>query len=120
LTRQFRPGMEEVLLELPGGGLGKDEDPATGAKRELLEETGFQGDLQYINTSYISAYTGHTTISFVATGCKKVQEPEHQNEDGEWIEVEFLSLPDFREHLRAGKLTDVKTGYLGLDFLGLL
>lgn len=31
-----------------------------------------------------------------------------------------MSLDEFKNYLRSGKLTDVETGYFGLDFLGLL
>ncbi|MDH3590827.1 MAG: NUDIX hydrolase [Planctomycetota bacterium] len=44
LVRQFRHGIEEVSLEVPGGLVdGTDADPAAGARRELLEETGYAG-----------------------------------------------------------------------------
>jgi predicted dehydrogenase len=41
LVRQFRPALERVNLELPGGLLDGAEDPGATARRELLEETGF-------------------------------------------------------------------------------
>src|SRR5262245_22720879 len=40
LVRQFRPAVQAVTLELPGGLLDSKEAPATVAARELLEETG--------------------------------------------------------------------------------
>src|SRR6266545_7975392 len=41
LVREFRPGVEEELLELPGGLIEGDEAPTDAARRELLEETGY-------------------------------------------------------------------------------
>jgi ADP-ribose pyrophosphatase len=41
LVEQYRFGIEQVTLELPGGMVDPGEDPLTTAKRELLEETGF-------------------------------------------------------------------------------
>ena len=42
MVRQFRPGTEEITLELPAGVIDPGESPLNAAKRELLEETGMQ------------------------------------------------------------------------------
>lgn len=44
MIRQFRPGVRGVRLEIPGGVIETDEDPARAASRELREETGYSGD----------------------------------------------------------------------------
>lgn len=41
LVRQYRPALEAFTWELPAGLAERDEDPAEGCKRELLEETGY-------------------------------------------------------------------------------
>ena len=49
LVRQYRHGVEKVLLELPAGAIEKGEDPKVAAGRELLEETGYQaGHLEFL------------------------------------------------------------------------
>ena len=118
VTKQFRPGPEKVLLELPGGLSEKGEDFLEGAKRELLEETGYSGDLEFVGTSLTDAYSTCVRYNYLARNCIKVQEP--QNDPAEPIEVVLMSLDEFRKHLQSGQLTDVATGYLGLDFAGLL
>jgi len=118
MTRQFRPGPEQVLLEMPGGGADPGEAPEAAAQRELLEETGYAGELQLVSTSLDCAYSTMLRYNFVATHCRPVQPPSP--DAGEFIEVLEISLPDFRQHLRSGQLTDVEAGYLGLDYLGLL
>ena len=74
--------------------------------------------LQYIGASLDCAYTTLLRHNFVATGCEKQQEP--QTGQGEFTEAVTMSLAEFRQHLRSGQLTDIETGYLGLDYLGLL
>lgn len=116
LVKQYRPGPEETLLELPGGYVDPNEKPEKAAGRELLEETGYRGKLQFVTTCFDDAYSTRRRYCFVATECQKVGEPRKEEQGF----VELLSLKDFRKLLRSGKMTDVEVGYLGLDFLKLL
>jgi ADP-ribose pyrophosphatase len=43
LVRQFRYGIDEFSLEIPGGVMDPGEDPVAAGLRELREETGFSG-----------------------------------------------------------------------------
>ena len=118
LVREYRPGPRRHLLELPGGLIDDGEEPAAAAARELLEETGYAGELGPVGRIVDSAYSTRRRHTFVATGCRQVQEPAPH--DGEFPEVVLLPLAGFREHLRGGELTDVASGYAALDALGLL
>jgi len=118
LAEQFRQGPEMILKELPGGGSEPDEEKIDAIKREFLEETGYTGKFQFVGNSFVCAYSTSQKYNFVATECEKIREPNL--DDNEFVNVVEMDLEDFREHLRTGKLTDVATAYLGLDFLGLL
>jgi 8-oxo-dGTP pyrophosphatase MutT (NUDIX family) len=43
LVRQFRFGVDNLSLEVPGGVIEDGEDPVAAGRRELLEETGYGG-----------------------------------------------------------------------------
>lgn len=51
LVRQWRHASEKLTLEFPGGVVDSDEEPADAARRELLEETGFEaGELIHLGS----------------------------------------------------------------------
>ena len=46
LVRQFRPGLGRIILEIPGGSTEPGESSMLeAAQRELLEETGYAGQI---------------------------------------------------------------------------
>jgi ADP-ribose pyrophosphatase len=118
LVREFRPGVEATLLELPGGVVDAGEEPLEAARRELLEETGYEAVLVPVGTMVDCAYSTRLRHVFAGSRARRVADP--QSEAGEVPEVELVSLAAFRDHLRGGRLTDVGPGYLALDRLGLL
>lgn len=118
LAREFRAGPMRVLDEMPGGLVDPGEGVLEAAGRELLEKTGYAGDLELVGSTWLAASANTRRHAVVARNARRVAEPTLVA--GELIETRLVSLDEFRQHLRSGQLTDVDLGYLSLDHLGLL
>jgi ADP-ribose pyrophosphatase len=118
LARQYRPGPDRVLDEMPGGVIEAGETPECAAARELAEETGYVGDVTVVGFSWVAGNAVLRRWAAIATNCRL--ENELELDDVEFCEPTLMSLPDFRDHLRSGQLTDCAAGYLCLDHAGLL
>lgn len=74
-VRQYRPAVERYTIELPAGLVDPGETPAEAARRELLEETGYQvGGLEVLGP--MSPDTGrleNRIWTCVATGVRPVE-----------------------------------------------
>lgn len=117
-AKQFRPGPGAILNEIPGGYMKESEEPEAAARRELLEETGYTGDFHFLTMCYDDAYSTMKRYAFVATNCRKIEEQHLDN--GEFVDVQLLELPELLRIVRSGEMTDVEVAFLGLDYLGLL
>ncbi len=74
LIRQYRHGIGRVIWEFPGGCVDPGESPLEGAKRELLEESGYTGSF-WVPTGAISPNPdNHNNLihTFLATDVEKV------------------------------------------------
>ena len=118
MTQQFRPGPGKVLLELTGGFINEGEDPAAAMARELLEETGYAGEVELVTASYVDAYSETVSYNFVIRNCRLVG-AQHLDK-AEFINVVLVGLNEFRSIVRSGQMSDVRGGLLALDHLGLL
>lgn len=94
MVRQWRHGARELSLEFPGGVLEPGEDPAEGAKRELLEETGYMAaDLQKIGEFNPNPAIMSNRIHFFAA--KNPEKTGEQDlDDDEFVKVESVSAQD--------------------------
>ena len=102
LVRQYRHGVEKVLLELPAGCIEVGENPKDAATRELLEETGYKaGHMEFMfqiapNATNCTSYAQ----CYLAWAAEQV-EAQHLDET-ESLEVVILESSEVRRLLREG------------------
>ncbi|MEO1514563.1 MAG: NUDIX hydrolase [Bacteroidota bacterium] len=121
LVRQFRPGPEQELLSFPEGYIDEGEAAEEAARRELLEETGYEaGSIRYLKT-FRRAYSTETRICFLAENCRRKSQQDLDRQ--EFIEVLAMPRDAFRSMLQdeqENSFTNVDIAYLALDKMGLL
>jgi len=104
LVRQYRHGVRELVLEIPGGLLEPGEPVEQGAVRELREETGY--DCQSVRllsrllpNPSINSATLHVAV---AEGCRPIAD---QNLDPlEAIEIVLRPLAEIPAMIASGEL----------------
>lgn len=124
LVEQYRPPVGKRVIELPAGLAGdvagqETEELAAAARRELLEETGYEADeMNYLADGAASAgITDEVITLFRATGLRKTGAGE--GDGSEDITVHEVPLADVRRWLEerraGGSLIDLKV-FSGLYF----
>jgi len=121
LVEQYRFGQHDRLLELPAGGVEPGESLTQAIEREILEETGYQGQLTKIGKHFIAAEYGVTRHVFVARNSMQIAEPHpEQSEIDEGATVRIVKQHNFIDQVRGGALTETAGAFMALDYLGLL
>ncbi len=115
MERQFRYPTQREYIELPAGKIDQGEDILACAKRELLEETGYvASEWIHLTTAWpCIGYADERMEYFLARG---LMYQGNSLDDGEFLEVFELSLPEAIEWVRLGKINESKT-IVGLFWL---
>jgi ADP-ribose pyrophosphatase len=108
MERQYRHAAKQYLLEVPAGKMEEDEDPLAGAKRELLEETGFRAARWRKMVRYFASpgFLGEWMQVFIAEG---LTVGDAQPEYDEQLEIEMIPLSKLLAMIEEGKVHDGKT-----------
>jgi ADP-ribose pyrophosphatase len=108
MERQYRHAANQYLWELPAGKIEPGEDPLVGAKRELMEETGYQAKKWRPLVEYWASpgFVGETMLVYLAEG---LQAGEAHPEEDELIEIRLVKLSEILEMIEKGAIHDGKT-----------
>ena len=103
-VRQFRHGLRDVVLEVPGGVMEAGEQPAQTALRELQEETGYIAKGIQLHGPILPNPALHTARCHIAVarGCEPtgVVQPD----PFELIEIERRPLASVSSMIASGEL----------------
>jgi 8-oxo-dGTP pyrophosphatase MutT (NUDIX family) len=105
LIRQYRHGIREVTLEIPGGIVEGRDSPEEAARRELLEETGYE------SPSFIGLGSVHPNPAFLNNRCHtfvakdSVKVAGQSQDEKEDIEVLLRPVAEIPGLIREGRIT---------------
>ncbi|MBT3394227.1 MAG: NUDIX hydrolase [Waddliaceae bacterium] len=122
ITKQYRAGVDDIVLEFPAGTMDKEgESPLDCAKREICEEVGYEAK-KWTSLGYhfpSPGYCNHKEYDFIAEELspKKLEGPEE-----EIIEVVIMSPEEFESAIKEGVVVDGKSLslYLKAKIMGFL
>jgi ADP-ribose pyrophosphatase len=108
LVRQYRVPIRAWLLEFPAGTLEVGEPPLECAKRELIEETGYEAKTWIsIGIQYPApGFCDEVQHIFVA---KDLSPKTAEKDEDEIIEVVAVGVGEFKGMVRLGEIADAKT-----------
>lgn len=121
MVRQYRHGIQDILLELPAGTFDPaHEQPDIAAQRELREETGYQAEtLIPLSVLYDNPVKDTNRIHlFLAPNA--LPTAVQQLDETEEIEIVLVPLSQVMTHIAQGKICvagTVAAIFLGLEWL---
>jgi len=106
MVRQYRHGTRQISLEIPGGLVYLKDTPMDTARRELLEETGYQAEeITLIGSAHPQpAVLNNRSLTFLATNVQKTA--ALRLDEGEDIEVVLVPLSEIPRLIREGEITN--------------
>jgi 8-oxo-dGTP pyrophosphatase MutT (NUDIX family) len=105
LIRQYRHGLGEATLEIPGGIVEETDSPEHAASRELIEETGYkESEMHLLGSVHPNpAFLTNRCYTFVAKGVSLVKEQEQDEKED--IEVVVRPLEQIPALIREREIT---------------
>jgi ADP-ribose pyrophosphatase len=112
MVEQYRKALERTIVEIPAGKLEKGEEPASCARRELEEETGYECESLELVTSFYTSpgFADEIVHVFLAKGLT-VKENSAALDEDEFVNLEELTLEEALQYIKDQRIYDAKTIY---------
>ena len=108
MERQFRYPKRRHFIELPAGKLNPGEPPLATARRELIEECGYEAD-HWWPIARVDPCIGYSDEVIHLYGARGLRHVGANPDAGEHLEVFPARIDDTLEWVRDGIITDTKT-----------
>jgi ADP-ribose pyrophosphatase len=105
LVRQYRHGIRQVTLEIPGGLVEQGDSPEETARRELLEETGYSAsEMILIGSVYANpAFMNNICYTYLARDVSLSSAQEQDEKED--IEMVVKPLKEIPRLIRDGEIS---------------
>lgn len=106
LQQEYSYPPDEVLWQLPGGSIEKDEDIIEAAKRELSEESGFTAQDATLLGYFYTNNRRSDQKQYVVV-CRNLQSHQAESDPEEFIESTWVSVDSIKQMIRAGEFRNI-------------
>lgn len=108
MERQYRYPVGRVITEFPAGKLDPGESPLHGARRELVEETGYTAH-EWARAGVLHPVVAYSTEFIEVWFARGLTAGVRQLDEGEFLEVFNATPEQLYDWCRDGQVTDAKT-----------
>jgi len=105
MIEQFRHGIEQITLEIPGGMIDLEETSTIAGRRELLEETGYCGDeLVFLGRNHPNpAIQSNICDTFLSLNVQQTQVPIFNST--EEVAIRLIPIKNIPALIKSGLIT---------------
>ncbi len=108
LVKQFRHAASKDMLELPAGRIDEGETALEGAKRELIEETGYRAR-RWSKAMFFYVSPGFLDETMTIFLAESLERGKAAPEEDEVIQTKLVPISKAVKMVMSGKIQDAKT-----------